>query len=236
MVGVAVAMGVAALVQSLSGFGFSLLAVPLMSLAVDVRLAVVVSTLVAMGTTATHAWKERSRAHAALARRLIAASFVGMPLGLLAFVRLSERHLKVGLGVTILVLTLMLVRGVVIDDSARAREWMLGLLSGALATSLSTNGPPLVFVLHARGLKPEEFRGTINRVFFVVNFVTLGLFLLAGRVTRDSLLLGGLVIPVVVVSTLVGYGLRRHVDERRFRGLVLFLLALSGASAIVTAV
>lgn len=229
------AMGIAALVQSLSGFGFALLAVPLMSLAVDVRLAVVVSTLVAMGTTLLHAWRERSSADRPTVRRLVLASVVGMPFGLAAFVWTSERTLKVALGIVVVVMTLLLLRGTTIPRESRASEWTLGAASGALATSLSTNGPPLVFLLQARGHTPEEFRGTISMVFAAVNTITLVMFIAARRLSGDALVLGMLVLPVVALATGAGYRLRRHVDGERFRALVLVLLVLSGASAIVTA-
>lgn len=229
------AMGIAALVQSISGFGFALLAVPLMSLAIDVRLAVVVSTLVAMGTTAVHAWRERENAHRPTVRRLILASFIGMPLGLVAFVTLPERSLKLCLGMVIVVMTVMLVRGVSIAEESRSGEWVLGITSGALATSLSTNGPPLVFLLQARRHSPDEFRGTISMVFAAVNVVTFGMFVGAGRVTGNAFVLAAVVVPVVAVATIGGYRLRRHVNGDRFRVFVLCLLALSGVSTIVTA-
>lgn len=235
ILGVVCAMGVAALVQSISGFGFSLLAVPLMSLAIDVHLAVVVSTIVALGTTFVHAWQERHEANLPTVRRLILASFVGMPFGFVAFLTFSQRSMKLGLGVVIVVITVMLVRGIAVPPESRRHEWALGMVSGALATSLSTNGPPLVFLLQARRLSPEAFRGTISSVFAVVNVATFIVFVSAGRVTVDSVVLGAIVVPGVVVATWIGYRIRPHVDAEKFRWMVLGLLAISGVSAVVTA-
>lgn len=236
ILGVIAAMGVASIVQSLSGFGFALMAVPLMSLSIDVRHAVVVSTIVATGTTCVHAWKERAHADEVLARRLVIASFAGMPVGLVAFIFVSQAVMKIALGIVVVVITVLLHRGVSIPADSRRHEWILGGASGVLATSLSTNGPPLVFLLQARGMTPAAFRGTISRVFAVVNFVTLGMFLAAGKVHEDSLILVLWVIPVVVVCTWVGYRLRPVLDAARFRAMVLALLMLTGISAIVTAV
>lgn len=229
------AMFLAGVVQSVSGFGFSLLAVPLMSLAIDVRLAVVVATLVAGGTSVMHAWRERADARRDLATRLIMASFVGMPAGMLAFLTVPQRGLKIALGITVLSMTAVLLRGRSLPVQGRSGEWLLGGVSGALATSLSTNGPPLVFLLQARGHSPEEFRGTINRVFAVVNVVTIAMFLAAGRIGGESLLLTALVSPFVVAATFIGYRIRPRISADAFRGLALVLLALSGVSALITA-
>lgn len=235
IIGVLAAMAIASIVQSLSGFGFALLAVPLMSLVIDVREAVVVSTMIAMGTTLVHAWNERHEADPVLSRRLTVGSFLGMPFGLLVFVTVPQSALKIGLGVVVITITVLLLRGVNLGPDATRQEWGLGFLSGVLATSLSTNGPPLVFVLQARRMSPEAFRGTISRVFAVVNVVTLGMFIAARRITGDSLVAGLCVVPVVLVFTWVGYQLRPRLNAPRFRLLVLTLLMLSGMSTIVTA-
>lgn len=233
--GVAVAIGVASLVQSLSGFGFALLAVPLTSLVVDVRLAVVVSTLVGMATTLVHAWNERSHCDARLARTLIVYSFAGMPFGFAAFLWVPVATMKMVLGVVVIVMSVVLVRGVVVAPDSRTAERVAGLASGVLATSLSTNGPPLVFVLQGRSLSPAQFRGTISRVFSVVNIVTVALFVAAGHVDGASLLIALVAVPVVAISTRIGYLLRPSIDAARFRAMVIVLLVASGISAIVTA-
>ena len=235
LIWVAAAMGIAALVQSLSGFGFALLAVPLMSLAVDVRTGVVVSTLVAMATTAVHAWSERSHCDVRLARSLLVSSFVGMPFGFLIFLFVPLRGLKIGLGAVVIVISLMLVMNVAVPAGSRLAERIAGVTSGMLATSLSTNGPPLVFILQGRSLSPEVFRGTISRVFAVVNVVTIVMFVGAGRVGHDALWGSIAVLPVVALFTRIGYAIRPSMNGARFRVLVIVLLVSSGISAIVTA-
>lgn len=235
VLGVVAAIGVASLVQSLSGFGFALLAVPLTSLVVDVQVAVVVATLVGMATTVVHAWSERSHCDTRLARVLVAYSMVGMPFGLAAFLWVPVPTMKIALGVVVIAMTLLLVRGVVVPPDSRTAERVAGIASGVLATSLSTNGPPLVFILQGRSLAPEEFRGTISRVFSVVNIVTIAMFLVAGHVGGESLIVALVAIPVVALFTRIGYVIRPSIDARRFRTMVLVLLVASGVSAIVTA-
>ncbi len=229
------AVGVAALVQSLSGFGFALMAVPLMSLAVDVRLAVVTGTLVSVATTLFNAVRERHEADRDLARTLIVSSVTGMPFGFAAFVLLGQRELKVMLGVMVLSMTVLLLRGTVLASGSRRDEWASGWTSGFLAVSLSTNGPPLVFLLQGRNVAPAVFRGTISRVFLVSNLATVTVFLLAGRIGGDAILVTAASAPVVVVAYAVGLRVRPRLDAERFRRLVLGLLFLSGAATLATA-
>lgn len=229
------AVGAAAVVQSLSGFGFALMAVPLMSLAVDVRLAVVTGTLVSVATTLFNAVRERHEADRVLARTLIVSSVAGMPFGFAAFVLLGQRELKVMLGVMVLTMTFLLVRGTVLAAGSRRDEWASGWVSGFLAVSLSTNGPPLVFLLQGRNVAPAVFRGTISRVFLVSNLVSVTVFLAAGRIGGDALVVAAASAPVVIAAYAIGLRVRPRLDAERFRRLVLGLLFLSGAAALATA-
>ena len=110
-----------------------------------------------------------------------------------------------------------------------------GFLSGVLNTSLSTNGPPLVFVLQGRHLEPPAFRGTISQVFAFSNVLGLTLFLAAGKVTAAGVLAAAVALPALILGQLAGTPLRRHVHGERFRWLVLALLTAAAVSAIVSA-
>jgi uncharacterized protein len=236
LAGIALAMAVAAFVQSISGFGLALLSVPLMSLFADVRLSVVVVNLIGLVTTSAQAWKERQYANARLAVRVTIAAVLGMPFGLLAFLFLSETYLKIGLGIVVLVVTFLLMRGFALRSNSRLADWLLGGTSGALSTSVGTNGPPLVFLFQARQMKQEEFRATISRIFIFSNVVTVSIFAVAGKITRESLIATVVALPVLVIAIFAGFWTRRFVNQQRFRILVLTLLVISGVSTITSAI
>jgi uncharacterized membrane protein YfcA len=236
LAGIALAMAIAAFVQSISGFGLALLSVPLMSLFADVRLSVVVVNLIGLFTTSAQAWKEREHANAPLAIRVTIAAVLGMPVGLLAFIYMSETYLKIGLGIVVLLVTLLLMRGFTLKSTTRAADWWLGGTSGALATSVGTNGPPLVFLFQARQMPQEEFRATISRIFIFSNIVTVSMFAVAGKITREALIATAVAFPVLVVAIFAGFWTRRFVNQQRFRILVLTLLVISGFSTIFSAI
>ena len=95
-------VGIAAAMQALSGFGFALLAVPVLALAVDLRLAVVVVTLVSTVSTLVQWWESRRVAVGPLVRRLLVSGAAGMPLGLWALASLDVRLMKAILGAAVL--------------------------------------------------------------------------------------------------------------------------------------
>lgn len=234
--GIAVVVALAAGVQSISGFGFALLSVPLMTLFVEPQIAVVVSTALGIVSTSYQAIRDRADADAVMAKRLVLASACGMPFGLVAFVDLSQDILRAVLGVVILAVTILLGKGFTLKRESVRHEWIIGIISGVLATSLSTNGPPLAFLMHARKIEADRFRATINRVFAVVGIGSFVLFCLAGKVTADALRASVIALPTLVLALKVGLVLRPRVNAEAFRVLVLVLLAISGISAIAGAV
>jgi uncharacterized membrane protein YfcA len=232
---VAAAVFVAGFVQVLSGFGFALLAVPLMTLQVPTKEAVVISTLLGGGVTFYQAWHGRHYIDRPIARHLVIGAYVGMPFGLWVYLAVDDHVLRGILGVAVLAATVLLAMRVQLSHVGTGLEVGAGVISGVLNTSLSTNGPPLVFALQARHLRPDAFRGTINFVFACCNLLGITLFLAAGKVTGDGALAAVVALPALAAGQLLGFPLRRHVAGDRFRTLVLGLLVVAAATSIVSA-
>lgn len=232
---VAAAVGIAALVQVLSGFGFALLSVPLMTLAVPTQQAVVVSTLLGAGVSTWQAWHLRQHIARPVLTRLAVAAYAGMPLGLVVFLSVDDHVLRLLLGVAVLLAVGLLAVRIDLSAAPPSLDYAAGFVSGVLNTSLSTNGPPLAFTLQARRLTPDSFRGTINGVFALSNVLGVSLFVLAGKVNADGLRAAAIALPALFLGQAVGLPLRRHVSPERFRVMVIVLLVLAAVSAIVSA-
>ena len=228
-------VAVSSLAQSLAGFGFGLLAVPMMALVVAPHDSVVVATLIGTVSTTVQAIIDRHLCINAQLKRLAIFVYLGMPFGLVAFSLVSESTMRIALGTVVLIATAVLARGFVLHKGSRAIESIMGWMSGVLATSTSTNGPPLVFYLQARGLDAPTFRSTINRVFAYSNVGAIVFFTASGHMTLDGLIAAIIALPALFVSLKIGYALRPRVRTDIFRFLVLALLGASGLSVISSA-
>lgn len=235
VVGVIAVVIFAAFVSKLSGFGFGLIVVPLMSLFMRPQDAVIISTLLGLVTTLNQAWVERGHADVTMVRRLFLGACAGMPFGLLVFLFVPERGLRVVLGVVVVGAAFVLARGFRLRTTSTRVDGALGFVSGVLNTAVSTNGPPLVFLLHARGYEPRQFRGTISRVFLYSNMVSVLLFVSAGKVHAAAALTSLAAVPFVFLMQWIGARAQPHLHGERFRVLVLGLLFLSGLSAVLAA-
>jgi uncharacterized membrane protein YfcA len=233
---VAVAIFSAAFVQMLAGFGFALLAMPVMTLAIPVEDAVVIVSILSVLTTSWQSIHLRHDAVPPLVIRLTLASFVGMPLGLVVLNVVDDTTLKIVLGISVLIATFFLARRLNLSHVGPGLDRVCGFLSGVLNTSLGTNGPPLVFVLQARRLDANRFRATISAVFVFGNVFALTLFVIDGKVDGDDLRAAAIAAPAWLLGQALGWPARRHVHGERFRWLVLTLLFIAGATAILFAV
>jgi uncharacterized membrane protein YfcA len=233
---VGAAVFVAAFMQIVAGFGFALLAVPLMTLAIEPKIAVVVSTLTGIFVTSWQAYKDRALADKVLVKRMTIGAYIGMPLGLLVFVSVDDNVLRFLLGLAVLVAVVLLALRINLHHVGPHLDHSSGFVSGVLATSLSTNGPPLVFALQARQLPAATFRATISTVFALSNIGGLALFIASGQITRDGIVAAAVTVPAMLCGQLLGFPIRKHVHGERFRWLVLLLLVAAAISAIVNAI
>ena len=228
---------IAAIVQSAAGFGFSLLAVPLMSLAIPTETAVVVAVSLGMLTSSIQAIAQREHGDRPTILRMLIGAAIGAPFGLLVLSLASNRQLKFGLVVVIIAFLGINLRGLAIERGSRVVDVVAGTVSGVLNTTLSTNGPPLVMALHARHLTPSVFRATISAVLAGTGVITIGLFLASGRYGADVRQLMVLAIPTAIIGYAVGARLRTRIHPSRFRRVVVALLVITAmvtfASALV---
>ena len=235
-IAVAVIVFGAAIIQALFGFGFGLISVPLMIFFVDLPTAVVTATAVSTVSCGLQWFESRAVSVREISQRLVISALVGMPFGLWLLNNMNERLMKALLGIFVLLGVLLSSREFDLRRLPLAFDYSMGLVAGILSTSTSTNGPPLVFLLHARQYSPENFRAALNRVFTVLNLLTLVTFAVAGKLTVEVLWLALLAIPVMGVGVWLGIRLRSRINPDHFRNLVLVLLFAAGLSAIANAI
>lgn len=226
----------AATVQGVTGFGFSLMAMPLLSVVLGAKDAVAAASIVGVTTAVLLVARTHRAVRRPVALRLLAGAVAGMPLGLAALITVPERGLRLVIAVTVLFFVAVIARGWRIRRGGAVLDLAAGFVSGMLNTSVGTNGPPLVLTLQARGLAPEPFRATISAVFVGSSVVGNVLLASAGRYTPEVFRAAAISLPALVAGAVVGDRLHRRFPPARFRALVLVLLVVSAGSALVSVI
>lgn len=229
--------GGAALCQSLTGFGFALVMVPLLSLVWDVKSAVVTSTVLGAVTLLPLLVEVRRHVNVVTAAALLAGSLVGIPPGLLILDRIDPEVLKILVGVVVIGASVLAyrVREVRAIRPGVASAVAAGAVSGVMGGSTSMGGPPVIFYLLGAERNMQVFRGTLLAFFLPNALVRIGGFAVLGRVTPDVLRISAVVLPAMVVGLAVGAWLRYRVPEEASRLLVLLTLILTSVGVIASA-
>ena len=228
-------LGFAAMVQMASGFGFALVATPLLAVAVGAHDAVLLTLLSAVVFNAWQAYEGRRHRDAGVVIRLLAGAVVGMPGGYVVYRVTDHRELTAVIGVLVVVAAVVLsTRRAWAGDSAAA-DLAAGVLVGALTTSTGTNGPPAVVLLQSRDLRPEQFRATLTSVFFAVDLVAVAVFTASGDLGLEVAGVAASCAPALLIGALAGHRCRALLSPEAFRVSVLVLLAATGMSALITA-
>ncbi|HBU75979.1 MAG TPA: hypothetical protein DEB38_06880, partial [Acidimicrobiaceae bacterium] len=147
----------------------------------------------------------------------------------------SDQALRIFLGVSTIIATVVLLRRSENHTSHPAAENSFAFASGVLNVSIGTNGSPLVFALQGRRLSPNQFRGTIAVIFAVSAVVTTTIFVFDGRYTSRILLLAVSAMPSWLIGTLTGRNVAGKINRQQFRSVVLVLLGITGISTLVFA-
>jgi hypothetical protein len=226
----------AAFTQSLSGFGFSLLLVPPLALAVGPRNAVVAANVLSalVNVPALILW--RSQVQWRLFAKLLAGSVVGMPVGLVVLLGVEARTLKLAIAFVVLFSTAVIWRGLRIRRQMTAFDAAAGFVSGVLNTSTSMSGPPVVLYLQGRGLAPDPFRATLAAFFLCGSLIAVGLFAAGGAIDVESSSLAAAGLPGLLAGWWLGTVAYARIGPGHFRHVVLIILLLSGIVAGATAV
>jgi uncharacterized protein len=232
----AVAAFAGAAVQSATGFGFALVLSPALFATTDPVEAVTALLVLGLALNLLVLFERGRPEHVdwrALAPMLVAA-LPGLAAGAVALTQLSKEALQVAVGVGVIAAAgWQLRQGRERPALPAAAGLAAGFVSGALTTSISVSGPPIVLWLEARGVRPEEFRASLAASFLVLNLAGGALLLGAeGTGALDA----GVVAPLLALVALgyaLGAVLFRRLDRDRFFALVLVLVACTGAASIV---
>lgn len=223
----AAAVGLAALVQSGTGFGFALLAGPALVAVlppVPAISALALLGLLVNGVTLVAA-RRRPRTLRREAATLLAWALPGLPLGAVLLTRLPENTIEVAVGV----LVLLAVAQRLTEFARVLPAPAAGLLTGALTTSTGLNGPPLVVRLAALPIAFDERRDTLASLFLALG--VLGIVTLAAGGTFAPPAATAPLAAVAVAGNLTGRRVR--LGPRADRWAVGLVLATAGLASVV---
>ena len=217
--------------QGLAGFGSTLVALPILALVFDVKLAVPVCTTLALVLNMVMVARLGRHVRWRPLFLLIAASLPGMPLGAYALHRLPGHWLKIVLALAIFAFVANQRRGCGrLTPAGPGWGVAAGFAAGCLGGAIGINGPPIVAWVSRLGLDRHAMRATLTAYFLLAGCGVVGSQTLAGLVTGPVLFRTAVALPALGLGIASGVGLCGRISEAAFRRVTLFVLAATGAS------
>ena len=238
--GAAVMTGAA--LQSSIGFGFALVSAPLLFAATSPPEAVGLLIVLALEVSLLTLLTERRRPEPVWADvvPVVAFALPGALAGVAVLRALDELALQLLVTAGVLVALAVNLRAAhreppppgAAHDPPRWARPAAGLVSGALNTSTSTGGPPLVLLLMARGLRPAVVRDTLTASF--VGMAPVSAVALAVTSTSDAVPDAAAVaalVPLTAIGQLFGRRLFARLAHGRSYERVLTVVLLATVAA-----
>lgn len=218
---------VSTLVQSVFSFGGALVALPLLALAIEIREATPLLTLLSCTIALVVSSRNWREVQVDSAWRLTLAACMGIPLGVWGLTHLNGQILKVGLALTVIASTLA---SLYVSNKLRLKNvnsaFLFGFVSGVFGGAYNTSGPPVVLYGTLRDWNSDQFRATIQLYSLCTNLFAIAGYTISGALTRDVIVYYGWSLPIVALTVWLGGRIHRAIPSAKYVTYVKLLLLL----------
>ncbi len=217
----------ASILQTSTGFGFSILATPFLLLLFPPKEAIQINLILSLVISLALIAKIRRDIDFNLVKRFVVGSIPGLPLGILIFTLIDMSLLKIIISLIIIMLTVLLIMKYRIRQSLM-RDFLAGGLSGILTTSIGMPGPPLLLYFSGTETRKEKLRGTTLAFYLFIYLVSLGIQVEVAGTTLTVWKSSFLALPVVALGLVLGQALFSKINQKIFQILTYALLLFTG--------
>lgn len=215
----------AAFNQGLTGFGFALTSIPLLSLVVGVKEAIPLAALCGLIVNVYLTIQLKSHIDFSDIKLLIVGSVLGIPLGVL-FLSHADEHLIMKILAAVILLFVLINAVPFIKPFKISNKWAIvfGFFSGILGGAFNTNGPPVLIYFYLKDWDKFKQKASITGFFIVASILIVTSHAVSGFTTTTVLKHAGFAVPFLLAGILSGSSLFPKVSSKLYRKLILLFL------------
>ena len=227
----------ALMLRAAIGFGDGLLAVPLLTLFIELQEAVPLVLLLGSSISIVALWQERQYLQLGSLGRTSVAALLGIPLGVMHLSFGNEDVIKGFLG---LFLITMAAWKLLPTSSFQLHgsywSYLFGGLAGMLGAAYALRG--VVFSIYGglRGWSPGQFKSTISGFYILSGILIPITYFSAGLITPKLTGLYLLLLPLAIFSTFIGGHLTKKLNASLFQRVIWIFMLLFGVLMAVKSV
>ena len=217
----------ASVLQTSSGFGFSIMATPFLLMLFSPKEAMQINIILSLVISLSLFWTIRHDVDFSLIKKIFIGSIFGAPFGSVLFTTVDLVTFKLIVGVILIGLTFLLMKNFSIQPT-RNRDYGVGFLSGLLTTSIGMAGPPLLLYFAGTKINKENMRAT-SIVFFIFIYLFSFMSQLLVEGTNKTVWLNSMyALPIVLIGLFIGQILFKKINQKLFTKMIYILLLVAG--------
>jgi uncharacterized membrane protein YfcA len=225
----------AGVAQSMTGFGFGLVAVPLMTLFLSPSTAIPIIVIEGLLLNLLLLGRGFRWARLNSMSGLAAAGLAGVPMGVWLLASMDASTLRIYIGL------LMLAAGLVFASGLRLRianqhlaSIPVGFASGVMGGSVSMPGPPIILFFANQKMPAADFRMNLVFVVTLQLLLSLPVYYANDLLPQRAFVWSAAILPALLLGSVAGTRLLGLVSERMFRRLTLTTVIAAGVICLLT--
>jgi len=222
--------------QGVSGFGAGLLAMPLLTLFLDLRVAAPLCMLNGLLITGFLSLQLKQHIDWHKIRPLFLGCIPGIFVGVALLKGMDGRILKLILGLLIVVYSLYRLWGRNVSPGVNPLwAYPAGLATGIIGGAFSAGGPPTIIYLSLTGWHKDEIKATLSFFFFSTGVVTSLTHAASGLIDAQVLSYFAVAAIFTIGGVYIGSRLYKRIRQELYIRVMLLLLIAMGVMLMVSA-
>lgn len=226
---------VASILQTSTGFGFSIIATPFLLMLFKPQEAIQINIILSLIISSALIMKIKKDIDIHLLKKLVLGSIIGIPFGGLVYLTINISTFKIIISIILLFLTLLLILNIRFK-STTPRDYIIGGISGLLTISIGMPGPPLLLYFAGTNTGKERTRATTLAFYLFIYFVSLVSQIFLTGTDTDIWSSSLFAIPAVFIGLIVGQVLFKHLNQKAFGIFTYILLGSTGVFLLLNTI
>lgn len=227
----------AGFIQGMAGFGSALVAIPLLSLFIDIKAAIPLCTLHGLLITGFLSLHLKDHMDRKKILPLLLGSLPGIVAGVIFLKRADPGLMKTLMGGMIFFYGLYRLAGRPQPRKMHRRwSYVAGFATGAIGSAFSAGGPPAIIYTTLTGWHKDEIKATLSGFFFAGSLLIAAAHAINGLTTSAVLRYFGISAPGVFMGVIMGSALYDRMHTESYLNLLFYILMALGIMMIQTTV
>ena len=222
-------------VFGLSGFGSTVISVPILAHFLPISYLVPLMVLLDLASATMIGAKDREHVSRGELKRIIPFMFVGFVVGATALVKVPDEYLRPALGIFTMVIGLNSLLNPRLHRLI-SPWWCVptGVAGGAVATVFGAGGPIYATYLSGRLQDKTEIRATMGALISISAFTRAIVYAVSGLLLHMAIFVGALVLaPFVLIGLQLGNRIHLNLTQEQLRRIVGAIVLCTGASLLL---